>query len=181
MTKSKYEVIISIILAGAFTRLLPHPPNFTPIGAIALFGGANLYPKLLAFLIPLLALFVSDLALQLLFGYGFHSQMMVVYGSFVLVTCLGFWLRKNKKPHRIVLAVLSSSILFFLTTNFGVWLLDSLYPTSFEGFVACYVAAIPFFRNMLLGDMIYSLSMFGLWALIEKRFFATGVRFQKAA
>jgi hypothetical protein len=164
MNKPRYIMLLTIILAAAASRLFPHPPNFTPIAAIALFGGAQFSNKRAAFLVPLAGLFLSDLAL------GFYAITPVVYGSFALTVCLGFWVRRRHSVQRIAFAAAASAILFFVLTNFGVWAMDNLYPKSLAGLVNCYVAAIPFFRNMLLGDLAYSGLLFGSLALAENRF-----------
>lgn len=156
-------MLAAMILAAAASRLIPHPPNFTPIAAIALFGGAQFSSKRAAFLVPLAGLFFSDLV------FGFYAITPVVYGSFVLTVCLGFWMRR-RSVQRIALGAVASAILFFVLTNFGVWAIDNLYPKTLAGLVDCYAAAIPFFRNMLMGDWLYSALLFGGFAFAEKRF-----------
>lgn len=163
MPKIRLAVVISIIVGAAASRLIPHPPNMASITAVALFGGAYLSHKWLAFAVPLAALFLSDLFL------GFYSHMEIVYGSFALVVCIGLLLRKRRAPFRIAGAALASSILFFLITNFGVWVFGSLYPKNAAGLLACYVAAIPFFQNTLIGDALYTTVLFGGFALAEKQ------------
>ena len=162
MSKPRFIVLVCMILAAAASRLIPHPPNMASITAVALFGGAYLSDRRLAFLVPMAALFLSDLVL------GLYSHMEIVYGSFALVVCLGLLLRKRRTPLRIAGAALSSSILFFVITNFGVWAFGSLYPRTFAGLVACYVAAIPFFQNTLMGDAFYTAALFGGFALAER-------------
>src|SRR5947209_7150947 len=163
MTKPRLLVLVCMILAAAASRLIPHPPNLTSITAVALFGGAYLSEKRLAFIVPIAALFLSDLVL------GLYSHMEVVYGSFALVVCVGLLLRRRRTPVRIAGAALFSSILFFVITNFGVWAFDSLYPKTFAGLVTCYVAAVPFFQNTLVGDALYTAVLFGGFALAERR------------
>jgi hypothetical protein len=173
MYRLRFLFLVGMILAAAASRLIPHPPNFAPIGAMALFGGACFADKRQAFLVPLAAMFVSDLAIGLLSGdlsLGLHGLIPVVYGSFVLIVCLGFLLRGRRKVVPIAGAALASSVLFFVLTNFGVWALGSFYPKTWEGLVACYVAAIPFFHNTLLGDAVYATVLFGGLALAEKSF-----------
>lgn len=164
MNKSRFIVLAGMILGAAASRLIPHPPNLTPIAAIALFGGAQFADKRVAFLVPLAGLLLSDLAL------GFYAITAVVYASFALTVCLGFWVRRHRSVRRIALGVLAGAILFFALTNFGVWAIDSLYPKTLAGLIDCYVAGIPFFRNMLLGDLLYSTLLFGGFALAESRF-----------
>src|SRR6266700_7857825 len=164
MSKSRLLVVVLMILAAAASRLIPHPPNLASITAVALFGGAYLTNKRLALIVPLAALFLSDLIL------GFYRHMEIVYGSFLLVVFLGFWLQKKRSALRIAGAALASSAIFFIVTNFGVWAFESLYPKTAAGLLACYVAAIPFFQNTLIGDALYTAVLFGGFALAEKVF-----------
>lgn len=138
-----------IIGIAVVLRLIPHPANFAPIGAMALFGGTYLNKKY-ALAVPLFAMFVSDLFL------GFHNTMGFVYGSFLLTGIIGMWLRNHKNVRNVIGVSLVSSILFFLITNFGVWLVGNIYPKTIVGLIECYVAAIPFFRNTILGDFVYT-------------------------
>lgn len=164
MNKLRLVILATMILAAAASRLIPHPFNFTPIAAIALFGGVQFSSKRAAFLVPLTGLFLSDLV------FGFYAISPMVYGSFALTVCLGFWVRHRCSAQRIAFAAVAGAILFFVLTNFGVWAIDSLYPKTAAGLLDCYVAAIPFFRNALLGDMAYSALLFGAFALAEHRF-----------
>jgi len=164
MNRARFTTLSGMILAVAATRLLPHPPNVSPVAAMALFGGAYFEDKRLGFLIPLSAMFLSDLIL------GFHSTLPFVYGSFALITLMGFSLQKQKSFPRIATGVLLSSILFFVVTNFGVWLMENLYPKNFPGLLACYTAAVPFFRNTLIGDFGYSAVLFGAMELVERTY-----------
>ena len=160
--RARLAVLITVVFSAAFFRLMPHPPNLTPIAAMALFGGAYFADKRLAFLVPLTALFVSDL------GLGFYSQMPIVYATFALIVCIGLWLRQRRTLVPIAGATLASSILFYGTTNFAVWAFGSLYPKTLAGLVACYVAAIPFFHNTLLGDAVFTAVLFGGFSLVER-------------
>ncbi len=154
---TKYLAAILLIAVAAFSRMLPHPSNFTPIAAIALFGGVYL-DKRFAFVVPILAMLASD------YFIGFYGGMYWVYGSFVLIGLIGLWLRNHKKPLLILGGTLASSILFFVITNFGVWMTPgSIYAHNWSGLVECYVAAIPFFRNTLGGDLLFVGVMFGLY------------------
>jgi len=164
MLKPRAIALISLVLAAAASRLVPHPWNLTSIAAMALFGGAYFQDRRLAFAVPLGALFLSDLVL------GLYSGMGVVYGSFALIVGIGLWLRPRRRPALIAGAALTSSVLFFILTNFGVWASGLLYPKTWAGLVACYTAALPFFRNGLEGDLLYTLILFGGFALLERRF-----------
>jgi hypothetical protein len=166
MNKTRFTFLAGMILAAAFARLMPHPPNFTPLGALALFGGASFGSKRAALLVPLAALFLSDLAL------GFSFITPVVYAAFLLIVGLGFWLRRRPNATRIALAAVAGAVLFFGLTNFGVWAMGTLYPQTWAGLADCYLAAIPFFRHTLVSNLAYSALLFGGLALAEKRFAA---------
>lgn len=174
-------MLVGMVLSAALARLIPHPPNFTPIGALALFGAAYFQSRWAAFLVPLAAMFLSDLGLQLATslglysgwmagGTGFHTGMLVVYGTIVLIAALGLLLRRKKTVLTVAGATLASSILFFLITNFAVWEEGSLYPLNSEGLRSCYLAAMPFFHWTLLGDACYASVLFGGFALAERCF-----------
>lgn len=166
--KKKIYAISGLIFIAALSRLLPHIDNFTPIGAIALFGGTYIANKKLAFLIPLAAMFFSDLALQVVYGNGIHSSILFVYGSFALITSLGFILRKRVQLQTIMVSSLLGSLIFFFVTNFGTWL-SGFYPYSLQGIVDCYIMAIPFFRGTLMGDLFFNLLLFGTFSLLKWR------------
>lgn len=171
MYRPRVLVLAAMTLAAAGSRLIPHPPNVAPIGALALFGGACFADTRAAFLVPLAAMFLSDLAIGLASGdisFGLHSLLPVVYGAFALIVCLGLSLRGRRRVGRIAAATLAGSLLFFVVTNFGVWALGSWYPTTWAGLAACYAAAIPFFRHTLLGDAVYATALFGGLALLER-------------
>ena len=159
---ARLTVLLSAILAAAALRLVPHPPNFTPIGAMALFGGAYLGRRWLAFVAPLAALLVSDLVL------GFYAGMWVQYLAVALVVLIAWGVLRRISLLRVVGAALVSSVLFFLVTNFGTWALSGMYPLTPTGLAACYVAALPFFQNTVAGDLLYSGLLFGGFALLER-------------
>jgi hypothetical protein len=154
--------LISAILAAAALRLVPHPPNFSPIDAMALFSGAYLGRRGLAFVAPLGALLLSDLFL------GFYHGMAFVYGTVALIVIIGWWLSSRRTPLRIGAAALASAALFFVLTNLGMWLFSGFYPRTVSGLEACSVAAIPFFQNTLAGDLFYTAVLFGGFALLER-------------
>lgn len=169
----RFWALAGITLAAAAARLLPHPPNFTPVGAMALFGGATFASRKAAFAVPLAALFLSDLVLGLVrYGAAVFVSMPFVYGSFMLTVCLGLLVRCRRSPLTIGAAALANSVLFFAVSNFGVWLQGNLYPKTLEGLAACYVAAIPFFRNTLAGDVLFTVVLFGGFALAQRYFAA---------
>lgn len=159
----KLSLLISpalVIFVAVALRLLPHPANVAPIAAMALFGGVYLN-KRYALAIPLLAMLVSDLFL------GLHNTMIFVYGSFLLTGLLGLWLKKHKSVTTILSASLGSSLLFFLITNFGVWAATSMYEKSLSGLIESYVMALPFFRNTIVGDLLYTGLFFGSYELVK--------------
>jgi len=155
---------LAIIALAAALRIAPHPWNFTPVGAMALFSGAIIRNRRLAFLFPILALFAGDIFV------GFHKLMPVVYASFLVSVAIGFWLRDRRAVGRIGLATLLGAIQFFLVTNFAVWAFGLSYPRSSAGLLACYIAGIPFFWNTLAGDAVYAALFFGGFALAERLF-----------
>jgi len=155
MTKSdmKFKVsIFAIILLAVVARLIPHAPNFSPIGGLALFSGANFRNKI-ALLIPLVAMFISDIFL------GFHKTIPYVYLSFIIIALIGSMI-KNNKWQSIFKASLISSVIFFLITNFGVWVTGSMYQKNFFGLMQSYAMGLPFFRNTIISDLFYSFSFF---------------------
>jgi hypothetical protein len=160
----RFLVLTGMILIAAFSRLIPHPPNFTAVAAIALFGGAFFDKKWNAFLIPLTAMFLTDIIL------GFHRNMMPVYLAFILIAFIGLSLRNNKKITGIFLASISASVSFFIITNFSMWLLGTLYPKTGAGLAECFIAAIPFFHYTLLGDLFYVGILFGAFELAKVKF-----------
>lgn len=160
----------SLVLGAALMRVLPHPPNFTPIAAVALFGGAHFDRRGWAFAVPAAAMLLSDLALEALFGWGLHDQLPVVYASFAAVVAMGLLLRRRRTPLSVAGAALAASTLFFVATNLGVWASGGLYPRTTTGLYTCFVAAIPFFGPTLAGDLLYTALLFGAFALAERRF-----------
>jgi len=171
--KIRFGVLAGIVLFAAFSRLIPHPPNFTPLIAIALFGGAYFTNKKWAFTAPLSAMILSDIGLALMMGYEFFTSMrVVVYSCFVIITLMGFLLRGKVKFFNVALVSLAGSILFFIVANFFVWIggAHNLYPKNMAGLVECYVAAIPFFKNTLISALVYSGVLFGSFELAKYRF-----------
>ena len=155
--------LLTAILAAAALRLVPHPPNFTPIGAMALFSGAYLGRRgAVALVVPLGALFLSDLVL------GFYRGMPTVYFSVALIVIIGWVALRRVSPIRVGGAAIASSVLFFVLTNFGMWLSSGFYPHTLAGLEACYIAAIPFFQNTVAGDLFYAAVLFGGFALLER-------------
>lgn len=160
----RFIILSSIVLLAAICRVVPHAPNFTPIAAIALFGGANFNSRWVAFIVPLAAMFISDLFI------GFHSLMPVVYFTFAVTVLIGFFIRNQQKIGAIAIAAIASSALFFIVTNFAVWFGSVEYPQNAAGLMTCYSAAVPFYKNSVLGDLFYSAVLFGLIKLVEIKY-----------
>ena len=159
----KIKIIpILFILFAVIARLAPHPANFAPITALALFG-AVYFPRRYAFILPIGAMLLSD------FVIGFYGwTMLFVYGSFLLSGLIGLWVRRQVGVSRVLVGSLAGSLLFFLITNFGVWINPvSSYSKDFGGLIVCYVAGLPFFRNTFLGDLFYVGAFFGGYYLIS--------------
>ena len=147
----KYLPAFVLITLGIAARFLPHPANFAPIGAIAIFSGLYL-PRKWAIVLPLAAMFFSDLFI------GFYNLpiMFSVYGSLAMMGVIGLWIRKNKKLSTVLGGTILGSVIFYLLTNGAVWAFGSLYPPTAAGLLQSYYMAIPFFRNSLLGDLFYT-------------------------
>lgn len=168
---------IFLILATVILRILPHLPNFTPVTAIALFGGAYL-GKRAAIMLPLLAIIISDYLMLYIGPYGkgfgqflppsdlFYSTILFVWGSFLISSLIGIWIRKKKTLGRVAFGGILASLQFFIITNFGVWLVDNLYPRTLDGLIQSYVMGLPFYRGTFLGDLFYTGLIFGGFELV---------------
>ena len=143
---------LAIILLAVVVRLIPHAPNFAPIGGLALFSGSH-FKKKIALTIPLAAMFISDIFL------GFHKTIPYVYLSFIIIALIGSLINKDKWQ-TLLKASLVSSVIFFLITNFGVWATGTMYQKNLGGLLQSYVMGLPFFRNTILSDLFYSFSFF---------------------
>jgi hypothetical protein len=166
--------LVGLIVLAALTRLLPHPPNFSPVEAIALFGGAYFAARGWALVVPLVAMFASDLALGLVnggiyFDYFASAGFMLVYACIALSTVLGFGLRGRVNGARVLGYSLIGSVLFFTVTNFGAWLGSPAYPQNAAGLAAAYVAGVPFFQWTVLGTLFYAALLFGGFALLRRQ------------
>ena len=159
-TKTKIIIVISIIALAAMSRLVKHPFNFTPLAAMALFAGCYLHKKW-GVLLPLAAVFISD------YFIGFYNWRLMasVYASLVFIFAIGLVLNKYKTWYNIIFASLTSSVVFFAVTNFSVWSFSGWYPHTWAGFVSCFTLALPFFRNTLAGDLVYTTAFFGIYEL----------------
>jgi hypothetical protein len=158
----RLATLVLIILGAALFRLMPHPPNVTPIAAMALFAGAYLPSRRLALIVPLAAMLLSDLLL------GFHNTMPFVYAGMAMTVAVGLLLRGRPRVMPAIAASVAASIIFFLLTNFGAWATTGLYPQTVEGLSMAYTAGIPFFRNSLLGDLFFTALLFGGFQALER-------------
>jgi hypothetical protein len=151
---------ISLILIGILLRFVPHAANFTPVAAIALFGGAYLN-KRSAFIVPLILMIASDAVI------GMHNVVIFTWGAFAGITLLGLGLQKKSSPIKMISFSLVSSLLFFIVSNFGVWLMG-WYPRTTAGLVQCYTMALPFLRDFTVSTLVYSAIFFGSYELIAR-------------
>jgi hypothetical protein len=183
--KSLFTVLILVLLAVA-SRLLPHPPNFTPITGMTLLGAAYFSRKWMIFIIPILAFWLSDLVLNnvvysaYMDGFTlFNTNMIFTYGAIILIALIGSKFLKKIKFTNLILASLGSSVIFYLLTNFGTWLGSGIYPKTLAGLGTCMAMGIPFLSNggevpfflyTLVGDLFYSFLLFGAYYLSVNNF-----------
>ena len=168
-------VLSIIILLAAFTRIMPHPPNFSPMAAIGLFGAAHFAKKWQAFFIPLIGIWVSDLVINnyvysssssnfVWFYSGFYWQYM----SYILIIFAGLFIfNRGISLTKTFGGMMSSSGIFFLVSNFGVWTGGTMYPKNFGGLITCYVAGIPFIHNTIISDALFTTVLFGTYYLLQ--------------
>lgn len=149
---------LSLIIAGIILRLLVHAPNFTPVGALALFAGVYLNKKQTLW-VPLILMAASDMLL------GWHDTAPFTWGGFVLIAILGWWLKRHKTVLGILGCSLVSSFIFYIISNFGVWAMG-WYPPTLKGLLECYILALPFLRNFILSTLAYTAIFFGAYELI---------------
>ena len=163
----RFIVLSLLVIAAALTRalpyLIPHIWNFTAIGALAIFSGAQFSNRGLAFILPLLAMAISDIVI----GNGF--SLLVYFGFTAMVAC-GFLVRSRVNFTNVVLASFISASVFFLITNFAFFYPATLYPHNISGILTSYTAGLPFFRNMLIGNMVFSAVLFSSFYLLSKRY-----------
>lgn len=176
---SSIHLVLGLILAGILSRLVPHAPNFTAVGATALFAGAVIRPSWLAFLLPLSILWITDLYLN----NGMYKNMFPetytgwqwmgnvwVYLGFLIIVLLGKGFIQKIKLRNVILGSLLASVSFFMITNFGVWSGSPTWPQTPTGLAACYVFALPYFWNTLAADLLFSAVLFGTYVWSRKAF-----------
>ena len=159
--------ILILITVLAFSRLMPHPPNFTPLLGMAVFSGVIFDRKVFAFVVPLAAMLISDLII------GFHSSMPIIYFAIMLNVGVGYLLVSKFSYLKSILALISGAFIFFIVTNFAVWLGSGMYSQDINGLISCYIMALPFFQNTLISSLIYGLGAFYLFDLFENKFLKT--------
>lgn len=185
----KYTLLTAFaMVVVALSRLFPHPLNFAPVAAIALYGGARGKNMAYSFLLPIIVMIFSDLlVMQFIypergnaFAYFLTKDAFSVYFAFSLIVCVGLLLKRNIKVGTVILASVSSSLLFFIVTNFFTWYGASFYPQTFAGLIECYAAAIPFYKNdfgplfgsffynQFIGDLFFNTVLFGSHALVAR-------------
>lgn len=165
----RFIFITSAIMVAAVSRLFPHIPNFTPIAAVALFGGAYFTDKRMAVIVPLIAMLITDVALELLTGWGFHDTMIYVYVAFVLTSVIGMFVGRNTSVLSIAGGSLASSVLFFIITNFGVWAASG-FQAGIAGLNTTYLLGIPFFAPTVAGDLVFNALLFGAFYLAQVKY-----------
>lgn len=172
--KKRELLILFIILAfTAVIRLWIPIPNFSPIGAIALMGGAFLGKRALAFALPLLALFLGDLILSQVSSayssYLFSASFAMVYLAFVVIVLIGLRLSKHMNLKNVLGTSIVAAVAFFVISNFGSWLFFGMYPMNAAGLMEAFAAGLPFFQNTLISQLVFSLGIYIAFSLSTKK------------
>jgi len=162
MQKNIRPIAVALTILSALGRLLPHPPNITPVGASSLFAGARLNGWM-AYLLPILVMAVTDPLVG-----GYTRSTPIIYLAFLISVWIGRRLRNSDSPLRIGGACLLSSVQFFLLTNFATWMFGTFYAKTLAGLATCYIAGLPFFGYTALGDLFFTATIFGLYALLTR-------------
>lgn len=159
---SNSALVLSLILLGIVSRFLPHIPNFTALVAISALSGRYLANRWIAAALPVVVMLLTDLFL------GLHSTMFFIYGSMALISLLSSLLLKDKITWlKVGIFSFSGSVLFFLISNFAVWFMDRMYPSTVAGLMSCFAMAIPFFENQVAGDFLFMFTTFGLMEMLK--------------
>jgi hypothetical protein len=185
-TNIRTGLLFLLVLAAALSRLLPHPYNFTPIGAMGLFGAAYFNRRWLAFALPFAAMWISDLILNNVVYAQYYTDFQwfghsAVYIAFAFIVLLGFALLRRVQGSKVLLASVLGSFIFYAVTNFAVWLGSPIYPQNASGLLACYAAGLPFYSaelapplgfllNGVLGDLFYCALLFGVFEWAKQRY-----------
>jgi vitamin B12 transporter len=169
MIPSRFLVLTLFVFGAAVTRLLPHPPNFTPMVPLALFSGAYFTSRRASYLVPLAAMLISDVGLAWMYGYALLSPMrLIIYATFALITWAGSFLKNRVKAIPVLGYTLGGALVFHLISNFAVWATGRMYPLTLEGLLACYIASIPFFNTLLAGSLTYGILLFGGFEILQR-------------
>ena len=158
----KTLTLIAIVVAVSLYRIFPHPHNITPVMALALFAGTYFEKKWMAFAVPLVSMFLADLFL------GLHNTIIFVYGAMAIAVLIGFWLQNRVSSLKVIGATISSSLIFFIISNIGVWLVSGYYSKSWAGLIECYTMALPFLQRSMMGDLLFSGVLFLSYWQIQK-------------
>lgn len=174
----RFSVLLLMVLITGLSRMIIQIDNFTPIGAMALFGGAYFSDRWKAFLLPLVSLFLSDMLIQGViykgqFGFPLYESWYYVYGTFALIVLFGTWMLKKVTVKNILLAAIVSSLAHWIITDFGVWMSGcnlSVYTKDLNGFILCYTMALPYLKDFMLGTLFYSAILFGAFEWAQRKY-----------
>ena len=161
--RKNISIALFIIALLALSRVIPHPPNFTPILGMAVFSGAIINHKLFAYIIPLAAMFLSDLYL------GFHANMPIIYFSLALCVLIGTFIEARVSILNSFLSISLGVFVFFLITNFMVWYGSGMYESSISGLMTCYFMGLPFVQNTFISSLLYGMGAFLIYDIVNKR------------
>ncbi|MDR2041249.1 MAG: hypothetical protein LBP98_02895 [Tannerella sp.] len=180
----RFGIIGVVILLAAVSRLIPHPVGFVPIAGMALFGAAYYSKRYWAYIVPIVAMMLSDIILNTLVYSAYMDRQwmwifLYTYGALALIVLMGTFTLKSVRVPEVAISAVGASVIFYLVTNFGTWISSGMYPHTWEGLTACYTAALPFFRNGLAGDLLYTGILFGAFELLMYKF--PSLKAQKAA
>lgn len=174
---------VILVLLAVISRIVPHAANIAPIAALALFVGAtgmtfaNPKQRVVAYALPIVAMLISDA----LIGFYAWQVVLSVYLGFAITVALGFWIRRSYHWSTVVAAGLTGSVIFFLLTNAAVWAFTPMYAKTAVGLMESYIAALPFFRNSLIGDLLYTGALFGVYELAVRYNMAPRINQMKQA
>lgn len=164
----KSYILIALIIAVSLYRIFPHPHNITPIMALALFAGTYFEKRWMAFAVPLTSMLLADLFL------GFHNTILFVYAAMAIAVVIGFWLHNRVSSLKVLGATISSSLVFFIISNFGVWLVSGYYSKTWTGLIECYTMGLPFLQRSMMGDLLFSGVLFLSYWQIQKHWLGKG-------
>jgi len=174
--KIQFSFLIAFIPLGAFSRIIPHMPNFSPLGAIGLFESAHLDKKWQAFLIPIAATWLSDLFINnVIYAQyypkftGFYQGFYWQYGSYLLISLAGLAIFNKINTPKVLTGTLASTAIFYIVSNLGCWIGSAFYPQNLGGLMSCYTAGIAFFKGTLLGDLFFSGVLFSGYYLLQSK------------